>query len=250
MTTLAGKTALVTGAARGIGRAIAVRLAADGARVAVHYGASADAAREVVEVIETQGGSAFAIQTRLGVPGDAAELWAAFDQQADGLDILVNNAGVLGGRVPFAEVGETLYEEVFAVNTKAPFFILQQGLSRMRDGGRIVNVSTRFTHGARTPELMAYAMSKAAIDALTAALAKQLGPRQITVNAVGPSATATDMNAARLATPQGREAIASLSPLNRVAQPEDIADIVAFLASDDARWVTGQWIDASGGSLL
>lgn len=250
MARLDGKIALVTGAGRGIGRAIAMRLAAEGARVAVHYGSSADAARQTVEMIEAQGGSAFVIQARLGVPGDAAALWAAFNLHADGLDILVNNAGVLGGRVPFAEVDEALYDEVFAVNSRAPFFIVQHGLTRLRDGGRIVNVSTRFTHGARTPELMAYAMSKAAIDALTGALAKQLGPRGITVNAVGPGATATDMNAARLATPEGREAIASLSPLNRVAQPEDIADIVAFLASDDARWVTGQWIDASGGSLL
>lgn len=250
MTTLTGKTALVTGAGRGIGRAIALRLAADGARVGVHYGSSADAARQIVEEIETKGGSAFAIHASLGAPGDAAQLWSAFDEHAEGLDILVNNAGVLGGRTPFADLDETVYDEIFAVNTKAPLFIAQLGLPRLRDGGRIVNISTRFTHGARNPELMAYAMSKAAIDAFTATLAKQLGPRGITVNAVGPGSTATDMNAARLATAEGREAMAALSPLNRVAQPQDIADIVAFLASDDARWVTGQWVDASGGSLL
>ncbi|MFG1953998.1 SDR family oxidoreductase [Micromonospora sp. NPDC048830] len=250
MAALTGKTALVTGAARGIGRAIALRLAADGARVAVHYGSSRDAAAQVVAQIESRGGSAFAIQATLGVPGDAGHLWSAFDEHAEGVDILVNNVGVLGGRVPFAELNEATYDEVFAVNTKAPLFVVQQGLARLHDRGRIVNLSTRFTHGARNPELIAYAMSKAAIDAFTATLAKLLGARGITVNAVGPGATDTDMNAVRLATPQGREAIAALSPMNRVAGPEDIADVVAFLASDDARWVTGQWIDASGGSLL
>lgn len=181
----------------------------------------------------------------------AAGLWAAFDEHVgDGVDVIVNNAGVLGPRVPYPEVTEAELDEVLAVNTKAPFFVVQHGLSRLRDGGRVVNVSTSLTHGSRNPDLLAYSMSKAAIDAFTAVLAKHLGPRGVTVNAVGPGATATDMNAARLATPEGREAIASRSPLGRVAQPEDVADVVAFLASDDARWVTGQWIDVSGGALL
>lgn len=247
---LSGKTALVTGAGRGIGRAVAVRLARDGARVAVHYGASREAADQTVRDIRDSGGDAFGIQATLGVPGDAEALWTAFDEQADGVDILVNNAGVLGGRIPFSDLTESTYDEVFAVNTKAPFFVVQHGLRRLRDGGRIVNVSTRFTHGARLPELAAYAMSKAALDSFTATLAKELGRREITVNAVGPGATDTDMNAVRLSTDEGRQAIASLSPLNRVARPEDVADIIAFLASDDARWVTGQWVDASGGSML
>jgi len=250
MAILDGKTALVTGGGRGIGRAIAMRLAADGARVGVHYGSSGPAAKQVVADIEEDGGSAFAIQATLGVPGDAARLWSVFDEHAQGLDILVNNAGVLGGRIAFADLDEATYDEVFAVNTKAPFFVVQHGLSRLRDEGRIVNVSTRFTHGARMPELTAYAMSKAAIDAFTATLAKLVAQRGITVNAVGPGGTDTDMNAARLATPEGRKAMAAASPLNRVGRPEDIADIVAFLASRDARWITGQWIDASGGSLL
>ncbi|GLW98998.1 SDR family oxidoreductase [Microtetraspora sp. NBRC 16547] len=187
MCSLAGKTALVTGAGRGIGRAIALRLARDGARVGVHYGSSADGAAQTVAAITDAGGDAFAIQ---------------------------------------------------------------HGLSRLWDGGRIVNISTRFTHGARNPELAAYAMSKTALDSLTATLAKELGSRGITVNAVGPGATDTDMNAARLSTEESRAAIAVLSPLNRAAQPADIADIVAFLASDYARWVTGQRIDGSGGSML
>jgi 3-oxoacyl-[acyl-carrier protein] reductase len=247
---LTGKTALVTGAGRGIGRAIALRLARDGARVGVHYGSSAVAAQETVQQIALAGGEAFAIEAQLGTPGDVQAVWTAFDRHAGGVDILVNNAGILGGRIPFADLEEDTYDEVFAVNTKAPFFLVQHGLSRLRDNGRIVNVSTRFTHGSRIPELMAYAMSKAAIDSFTATLAKVTAQRGITVNAVGPGGTNTDMNAARLATEEGRAALAAQSPLNRVAQPDDIADIVAFLASEDARWVTGQWIDASGGSML
>ena len=251
MRRLDGKTAPITGTGRGIGRAVAMRLASDGARVAVHYGSSADAAREVVEAIEAQGGCAIGLQADLGAPGGAAGLWAAFDEHVgDGVDVIVNNAGVLGPRVPYPEVTEAELDEVLAVDTKAPFFVVQHGLSRLRDGGRVVNVSTSLTHGSRNPDLLAYSMSKAAIDAFTAVLAKHLGPRGVTVNAVGPGATATDMNATRLATPEGREAIASRSPLGRVAQPEDVADVVAFLASDDARWVTGQWIDVSGGALL
>lgn len=250
MAGLTGRTALVTGAARGIGRAIALRLAADGARVGVHYGASAEGAARTVDDIIARGGEAFTVQATLGIPGDAAALWAAFDLHASEVDIIVNNAGTLGGRHPFAEVGEAGYDDIFAVNTRAPFFIVQQGLGRMRDQGRIVNVSTSFTHGARNPDLLPYIMSKAAIDAFTATLAKQLGPRGITVNAVGPGATDTEMNADRLASPEGRKAIAARSPLGRVADPLDIARVVAFLASDDARWVTGQWIDASGGALL
>jgi NAD(P)-dependent dehydrogenase (short-subunit alcohol dehydrogenase family) len=250
MSVLLGKTALVTGAGRGIGRAIALRLAADGAHVGVHYGTSAAAAETTVSQIRDAGGRAFALGVPLGEPGAAERVWQGFGEHADGVDILVNNAGTLGGRIPFADVRESLYDEVFEVNTKAVFFLTQHGLSRLRDNGRVINVSTRFTHGARNPELMTYAMSKAAVDALTATLAKDLAPRGITVNAVGPGATNTDMNAERVATEEGRASLAALSPLNRLAQPEDVADVVAFLASDDARWVTGQWIDVSGGSLL
>ncbi|MEU1817414.1 SDR family oxidoreductase [Streptomyces roseifaciens] len=251
MGTLTGRTALVTGGSRGIGRGISERLAREGARVAVHYGRDVASAEQTVKAIEEAGGEAFAIRAELGVPGDAETLWAAFDEQADGLDILVNNAGTDGARVPIGEVTEEGFDQVFAVNTKAPFFITRLGLDRLRDGGRIVNVSTGLTHGAAMPQLIAYTMTKGAVDAFTSVLAKQLGERGITVNAVAPGVIDTDMNAAWLNSgAEVRKGVAALSPFNRVGEARDVADIVAFLASDDSRWVTGQWIDATGGALL
>ncbi|WP_280234580.1 SDR family oxidoreductase [Nocardia cyriacigeorgica] len=250
MGVLAGKTALVTGGSRGIGRAIAERLGRDGARVAVHYNGNEQAAKQAVAAIEAAGGSAFAIQAELGVPGDAERLWAAFDAHADGVDIIVNNAGIDGIREPIEATDEAAFDRVFAVNTKAPFFIVKHGLDRLRDGGRIVNVSTGLTHGAAMPELIAYTMTKAAIDSFTAALAKHLGPRGITVNAVAPGVIDTEMNAGWLHDPTAQEQVVRLSPLRRVGQAAEVADVVAFLASHDSRWVTGQWIDATGGALL
>ncbi|MER7538705.1 SDR family oxidoreductase [Streptomyces sp. NPDC097704] len=246
---LAGKTALVTGGSRGIGRGIAERLGREGARVAVHYGTNEAAAKDTVATIEAAGGSAFAVGQELGVPGDAAALWRAFDAHADGLDILVNNAGI-GASQPFATIGDEEYDRIFAVNTKAPFFLAQLGAERLRDGGRIINVSTGLSRAAAMPDLMAYAMSKGALDVFTRYLSKVLGPRGITVNAVAPGIVDTDINAGWL---RGNEeawaGAAAMSTLGAVGTPPEIADVVAFLASDDARWVTGDWIDATGGSL-
>ncbi|WP_424891098.1 SDR family oxidoreductase [Streptomyces sp. XH2] len=252
MGTLTGRTALVTGGSRGIGRAISERLGREGARVAVHYGRDASAAEQTVKEIRAAGGDAFAIRAELGVPGDAEALWAAFDEQAgDGLDILVNNAGIDGPRVPLGEVTPENFDRVFSVNAKAPFFVTQHGLARLRDGGRVINVSTGLTRGAAMPELIAYTMTKGAVDAFTSVLAKQLGERGITVNAVAPGVIDTDMNASWLrGSAEIQEGVAAMSPLRRVGEPRDVADIVAFLASDDSRWVTGQWIDATGGALL
>jgi 3-oxoacyl-[acyl-carrier protein] reductase len=250
MSTLTGKTALVTGGSRGIGRGIAERLGREGARVAVHYGRDEVAAKETVAAIEAAGGEAFAIQAELGVPGDAEALWAAFDGHADGLDLLVNNAGTDGPRDPIAGVTQEGFDRVFAINAKAPFFITQLGLDRLRDGGRVINVSTGLTHGAAMPELIAYTMTKGAVDAFTSTLAKDVAKRGITVNAVAPGVVDTDMNAGWLRDPEARAGAAAISPFNRVGEARDIADVVAFLASDDSRWVTGQWIDATGGALL
>ncbi|WP_116245104.1 SDR family oxidoreductase [Nocardiopsis sp. FIRDI 009] len=252
---LTGKTALVTGASRGIGRSIALRLAEDGALVAVNYASNDTAAKEVVEQIAAAGGRAFTVRAELGVPGGVAALWAGFDEglaaagERPGLDILVNNAGVT---VPehIQTTEEADFDRLVAVNVKAPFFTVKEGLDRLRDGGRIVNISSGVTR-ISYPELIAYATTKGALDTFTLALAKELGPRGITVNAVAPGIVDTDVNASWLrGNEEARAGAASLSVLNRVGQPEDIADVVTFLASDDGRWVTGQVVDATGGSAL
>jgi NAD(P)-dependent dehydrogenase (short-subunit alcohol dehydrogenase family) len=255
MGTLSGKKALVTGGARGIGRAVAERLGQEGALVAVHYGRDAAAAEETVAAVRARGGAAFALQARLGVPGDVETLWEGYDREvlehADGagLDILVNNAGIS----PRGEIEQTtpeMFDEVVAVNMRAPFFLVQQGLKRLRDGGRIVNVSSGATRVALT-DIIAYAMTKGAVDTFTRTLAKALGPRGITVNAVAPGIVDTDMNASWLrGNEAARRSAAELSALGRVGRPQDVADVVAFLASDDARWVTGQVVDATGGAML
>ncbi|MGG2460758.1 SDR family oxidoreductase [Streptomyces sp. RGM 3693] len=251
---LNGKTALVTGSSRGIGRGIAQRLAQDGALVAVHYGSNDSAAKETVESIRDAGGRAFPVAAELGVPGDAEALFTAFDAELaaagaePGLDILVNNAAIsLPGHID--EVTPEEFDRTIAVNTKAPFFLIQHGLRRMRDGGRIVNISSAVTTTA-FPSTIAYGVSKGAIDTLTRTLAKDVGGRGITVNTVAPGFIETDMNAAMRATPEAHTALAAISVFNRLGRPADVADVVAFLASDDSRWVTGQRIDVTGGSML
>ncbi|BCM69386.1 MULTISPECIES: SDR family oxidoreductase [Streptomyces] len=248
MGALTGKTALVTGASRGIGRGIAERLGRDGARVAVHYGSSEGAAKETVAAIEAAGGSAFPIGVELGTPGDAERLWAEFDRHADGLDILVNNAGI-GTSAPPEEIDEEEYDRVFAVNAKAPFFLVRHGLGRLRDGGRIINISSGLARTAVMPDKVAYAMTKAALDVFSRDLSKLLGPRGITVNSVAPGIIETDNTAELLGTEDGRARAAAISALGRVGTAADVADAVAFLASDAGRWVTGHWLDATGGSL-
>ncbi|MGI5411162.1 SDR family oxidoreductase [Streptomyces chartreusis] len=247
MGVLTGRTALVTGASRGIGRAIAERLAHDGARVAVHYGSNEAAAKETVASIEAGGGSAFAIRTELGVPGDAETLWQAFDRHAQGVDVLVNNAGM----ALFASIGETdedAYDRTHAVNAKAPFFIVKHGLRRLRDEGRIINV-TAATDAAIAP-IAATHMAKGAVTTLTRSLAAELAPRGITANSVGPGFIDTDLTSGALADPGIRAHAEGVSVFGRVGTTSDVADVVAFLASPDSRWVTGQHIDATGGSLL
>lgn len=249
MGALAGRTALVTGAGRGIGRGIAERLGRDGARVAVHYGSNDAAAKDTVAAIEAAGGSAFTIRADLRAPGAAETLWEEFDRHADGLDVLVNNAGI-GNTRPIGEIGEAEYDAVFTVNVKAPFFILKHGMARLRDGGRVVNVSSGLARTAVMPDNMAYAMTKGALDVLSRDLSKVLGARGITVNSVAPGIIDTDNTAALLyGSPDGWERAAALSALGGVGTPAEVADVVAFLASREGRWVTGSWVDATGGSL-
>jgi 3-oxoacyl-[acyl-carrier protein] reductase len=246
---LAGKSALVTGASRGIGRAIALKLAAAGASVVVHYGRNAAAAAAVATEITAAGGKAVTFGADLADPDAVRSFWARLDPilGSASLDILVNNAGV-GGQATIGTITEADLDRVLQVNFKAPFLLIQGAMPRLRDGGRIINISSMGTRAAY-PAMAAYAPSKAALEALTLLLAVELGPRNITVNAVLPGATATDMNT-RARDPELSQVIAKTIALGRVGQPEDVADIVLLLASEQGRWITGQRIDASGGQRL
>ncbi|MFC4100901.1 SDR family oxidoreductase [Paenibacillus xanthanilyticus] len=254
MNHLQGMTALVTGASRGIGRAIAIRLAKEGALVAVHYGRGSDAAEEVVREITRDGGAAFALGAELGTLEGVGRLYDQLDDALHArtgeakLDILVNNAG-MGLVANLEDTTERQFDEVVGLNMKAPFFLVQQALPRLRDNGRIINLSSAVTR-ISLPIIPAYSMTKAAINALTLSLATQLAARGITINAIQPGFVATDMNASMLNDPDSRAAGANYSVFGRWGEPADIADIAAFLASRDSRWITGQCIDASGGTHL
>ncbi|MGG1443312.1 SDR family oxidoreductase [Brevibacillus laterosporus] len=254
MSKLKGKIALVTGASRGIGRSIALRLAKDGALVAVHYRKRQNEAEEVVHKIQQSGGSAFTIRADLNTLNGIRDLYAALDEALRKLtgdnrfDILVNNAGV-GQVVTIEETTEESFDEVMNINVKAPLFVIQQALPRMKDEGRIINISSFVTRVA-SPNVFTYSISKGAVNTLTHVLAQHLGSRNITVNAILPGIINTEMNAGTLQDPNGQKFAAGLSTFNRWGEPEDVGDMAAFLASSDSRWVTGQLIDASGGSHL
>ncbi len=241
---LQNKVALVTGASRGIGRAIALRLARDGATVAVHYNSRADAALEVVQEIEKSGGRAAAFQANLGDIEGVQRLVAEVVSTLGSIAMLVNNAGQaqFGALV---EADEVAYDAMFATNTKGLFFLTQAVARQMNDGGRIVNISSGITR-ANVAGGSTYAGSKAAIEAFTRCWAAELGPRDITVNVVSPGMTETDL----LLEVTPREVLDSFitqTPLGRLGLPTDIADVVAFLCSEDARWLTAQNILANGG---
>jgi NAD(P)-dependent dehydrogenase (short-subunit alcohol dehydrogenase family) len=254
VTDLTGRTALVTGASRGIGRAVARRLAADGALVAVHYGTGRAAAEETVAAILAAGGQAFAVRADFGVAGDAEgeldALFAGLEQGLAGrsLDILVNNAAVIDYSATIDGATPESYDRMFAINVRAPLFVTQRALPLMRDGGRVVNVSSGVTWFA-TPEIV-YAMTKGALNAFGRSLAHTLGERGITVNTVSPGITETDMNGWLSEDPEAARHVAGLISLGRHGQPADVGDAVAFFASDDARWITGQTLEVNGGLLL
>ena len=241
------KVALVTGASRGIGRAISEGLAAAGAEVAVHYHQDKAGAEETLERI---GGRGFVIGAELGVPGDA-EL--VVDQLVAGLsgrrlDVLVNNAAASPAG-PLAADTEEAFDRLMAVNVRAPYFLIQRLLPVLSDGGRIVSISSVATRMAN-PAQTSFAMTKGALETMTLSLAQELGARGITVNAVAPGATRTDANGAIFETPGLSELIVGQTALGRLGGADDVAEVVAFLASPAARWITGQVVDASGGLHL
>ncbi len=250
------KVALVTGSSRGIGRAAALAFARGGAAlIGVHYGNNAAAAEATLREIEALGAKAVAVHGDLRTGKAAAEsIWAQFQDAAvaeigePALDILVNNAGIAPA-VSLADTSEAAYDELMAINLKAPFFLIQAVASHIRDHGRIINVSTGFTRIA-APTHPLYAASKGALETLTLALAPEFGRRGITVNTVMPGVTDTDMNADWLAGAEARAGAEAMSVFSRVGQPADVADIIALVASNEARWATGQVFDATGGARI
>jgi 3-oxoacyl-[acyl-carrier protein] reductase len=249
MSDLTGKTALVTGASRGIGRASALALAKAGAQVVVHYGRGTKEAEAVVAEIRNTGGRADMLAADLAVP-DGAHMLAKRVRSivGDRLDVLVLNAGVSKA----ATIEDTTVEDfdhLFAVNVRAPFFLVQQLLPILRNGSNIVLLSSLGARAAVGTLLSAYSASKGAVDALVKPFAAALGPRGIRANAVAPGVTDTEMsNFAK--TEAGHSFILGMQVLQRIAKPADIASVVPFLASDDARWITGTTIHVDGGSKL
>ena len=243
MKSLSGKVAIVTGASSGIGRAIAERLADEGAIVVVNYNRSEEKAKEVVTVIQAKGGKALATQADMGQVADARRLVVDTVRQFNRLDILVNNAGKFMPK-PLEQTTEEDFEGVIALNTKGPYFAMQEAARVLKDGGRIVNISTCGTR-LSFPGATAYLGSKAALEQFSKGLAQELAPKGVTVNTVSPGFTETGMM-----TDEYRQVGLQLTPLKRLGSPSDIADVVAFIVSEEARWLTGQTIQAGGGIVM
>lgn len=237
---LTGKAAIVTGGSRGIGRAIAFGLAARGASVAVGYLTNSQSADEVVETIRGKDGTAVAMQADLSRPDEVVGLFDRAEAELGPLDLVFANAADAMAK-PFVDCTEEDYDRIFAANAKSVFFTLREAARRVRDGGRIIATSTGGTQMFFT-ETALYLGSKGAVEQFVRVLARELGHRAVTVNALSPGFTDTDLLPDR-----DRDVASSLSPLSRVGQPADVADVAVFLASDDARWITGQNIAAGGG---
>ena len=255
MATLQNKTALVTGASRGIGRATASALADTGAHVLVHYGRSAKEAEALVSEIETKGGRANAISADLGTPNGAALLAKQVRSIiGDRLDVLVLNAGI-SKAARIADYTVEDFDNLFATNVRSPFFLVQQLLPVLGEGSNIVVISSIGARsvvgkpGLENPSILAYTSTKGALETLVKNWAAILGPRGIRVNAIAPGVIDTDMSNFTK-TDAGREATLAMQALKRIGKPDDIADVVAFLASDGARWITGASIPVDGGSKL
>ncbi|SDQ60583.1 SDR family oxidoreductase [Pseudoxanthomonas sp. CF125] len=240
------RIALVTGASRGIGAAIAQRLARDGHAVIVNYSGNAAAAEQVVRSIEAAGGKALAAQADVADATAVARMFDSAEAAFGGIDVLVNNAGILKlGAIGASD--DALFDSQIAVNLKGTFNTLREASRRMRDGGRIVNFSTSVV-GTKMENYGVYAATKAAVETLTAIQSKELRGRNITVNAVAPGPTATDLFL------DGKsdelvQRLAKMNPLERLGTPEDIASVVAFLVGPDGGWINGQVLRANGGMV-
>ncbi|WP_373545800.1 SDR family oxidoreductase [Chamaesiphon sp.] len=244
MSSLTGKVAIVTASSRGIGRSIALRLGKDGAAVAVNYVASPEKAEVVVQEIIASGGRAIAIQGSVANKADVTRLFDETEQKLGAIDIVVNVAGAAAYKL-HTDVTDEDFDKVFAVNARGAMYMLQAAANRVKDGGRIVQFSTGAT---MLPILTGglYAASKAAGERFAFALAKEIGHRQVTVNVVSPGVTDTD---GLIMPKEALDHLIGQTPLGRLGQPQDIADVVAFLVGDDAHWMTGQNLQVNGGIL-
>lgn len=241
---LLGKVALVTGSSRGIGAAIALRLAEEGATVAINFNSDKNSADQVVAKIQELGSKAAAFKANVSSTPDSKKLIEEVSKTFGKIDILVNNAGVFEMKT-LDQVDENHYQRIFDVNVKGVITTTAAALPHLRDGGRVISISS-VAAKATMPGASVYSATKAALDALTRIWAQELGKRQITVNAVAPGTTVTDMLEAGLSEDM-KQMFISKTALGRLGEAKDIADVVTFLASDDSRWVTGQTIVADGG---
>ena len=246
---LSGKAAIVTGASRGIGAAIAKRLARDGAAVVVNYATSRAAADGVVKEIEAAGGRAITYRADMGNPADIPPLFDACMKEFGRLDVHVNNAAIMK-RTFLEEVTAENIAQHFDVNVRGYLLACKEAAARMTRGGSIINVASAISRMAY-PGAVVYTATKGAIDVMTRVLAMELGPKGIRCNVVAPGSTITDMNSEKSGkTQEEADQEIAMTALRRQGAPEDIADAAVFLATDDARWVTGAWLDVSGGIRL
>ena len=246
MTKLQGKVAVVTGASKGIGAGIAKALARDGAAIVVNYASSRAGADAVVEAITASGGRAIAVQADVTKAAEAQGLIEAAVKQFGRLDVLVNNSGIYEFAA-IEEVTEEHYRRLFDVNVLGVLLATQAAAKHLGEGGSIINISSAITH-VHTPTAAVYAGTKGAVNAISGVLANELAPRKIRVNVVSPGLVITEgTHAAGVVGSEMETGIIAQTPLGRAGQPDDIAGVVAFLASDDARWLTGEEITASGG---
>jgi 3-oxoacyl-[acyl-carrier protein] reductase len=240
------KVALVTGASRGIGMAVAERLASDGFTLIINYSENAGRADALVRRLEGAGGHAIAVKADVSDPSAVRHMFDTAEAAFGGIDVLVNNAGIMA-LAPIAETDDASFDRHIAINLKGTFNTLREAAKRLRDGGRIVNFSSSVV-GMLMPTYGAYVATKAAVEGLTSVLAKELRGRNITVNAVAPGPTATDLFLK--GKPQEVvDRLAKMAPLERLGQPNDIANVVSFLAGPDAAWVNGQVLRANGGII-